>query len=64
MDVFPNGEVISCKFFPEFSVGDMKKDSVYDVWHGEHFTKLRETIDKCGLMPVCSKCSLLYSRGI
>lgn len=64
MDVFPNGEVISCKFFPEFSVGDMKKDSVYDVWHGEQFTKVRETIDECGLMPVCSKCSLLYSRGI
>jgi radical SAM protein with 4Fe4S-binding SPASM domain len=64
MDVFPNGEVISCKFYPEFSVGDLKSSSVHDVWHSRKFTEVRETIDKCGLMPVCSKCSLLYSRGI
>ncbi|WP_375502649.1 radical SAM protein [uncultured Nostoc sp.] len=64
MDVFPNSEVISCKFFPEFSVGDLKNDTVSDVWHGEKFTKVRETIEQCGLMPICSKCSLLYSRGI
>ena len=64
MDIFPNGEVISCKFFPEFSVGDIKTESVNDVWHGCKFTKVRETIDREGLMPVCSKCNLLYSRGI
>jgi radical SAM protein with 4Fe4S-binding SPASM domain len=64
MDVFPNGEVISCKFFPEFSVGDLKKHSLQDVWHSDNFKKVRETIDMCGLMPVCSKCNLLYSRGI
>ena len=63
MDIFPNGEVISCKFYPEFSVGDLKSDSVDDVWHGSKFTEVRHTIDNCGLMPVCSKCSLLYSRG-
>ncbi|MBW4635804.1 MAG: radical SAM protein [Iphinoe sp. HA4291-MV1] len=64
MDIFPNGEVISCKFFPEFSVGDLKAESVHDIWHGCKFTKVRETIDNEGLMPVCAKCNLLYSRGI
>jgi radical SAM protein with 4Fe4S-binding SPASM domain len=64
MDVFPNGEVISCKFFPEFSVGDLKSHSLQDVWHSDKFTNVRETIDTCGLMPVCAKCNLLYSRGI
>lgn len=64
MDVFPNGEVVSCKFFPEFSVGDLKEENVQDIWHGCKFTKVRETIDHEGLMPVCSKCNLLYSRGI
>lgn len=64
MDIFPNGEVVSCKFFPEFSVGDLQKESVHDVWHGCKFTKVRETIDNEGLMPICAKCNLLYSRGI
>jgi MoaA/NifB/PqqE/SkfB family radical SAM enzyme len=64
LDVFPNGEVVSCKFFPEFSVGDLKTKSVSEVWHGSQFTKVRETVDCCGLMPVCAKCNLLYTRGI
>jgi radical SAM protein with 4Fe4S-binding SPASM domain len=64
MDIFPSGEVISCKFFPEFSVGNLESDSLQNVWHSDKFKQVRETIDTCGLMPVCSKCSLLYSRGI
>lgn len=63
MDIFPNGEVISCKFFPEFSVGNLTTDSVDAVWHGERFSRVREVVDN-GLMPVCAKCNLLYSRGI
>jgi radical SAM protein with 4Fe4S-binding SPASM domain len=64
MDIFPGGEVVSCKFFPEFSVGDLATESVQAVWHSDKFTKVRSAVDTCGLMPVCSKCSLLYSRGI
>lgn len=64
MDIFPNGEVVSCKFFPEFSVGNLQQESVSEVWQGCKFNQVRETIDREGLMPVCSKCNLLYSRGI
>jgi radical SAM protein with 4Fe4S-binding SPASM domain len=64
MDVFPNGEVISCKFFPEFAVGDLKQAEVIDIWKGERFDRVRETVARCGLMPVCAKCNLLYTRGL
>jgi radical SAM protein with 4Fe4S-binding SPASM domain len=63
MDVFPNGEVVSCKFFPELAVGNLGTAEVADVWHGSRFDQVRETVSRCGLMPVCSKCSLLYTRG-
>lgn len=63
MDIFPDGEVISCKFFPEFRMGNLGRDEVLDVWHGAPFNKLRETVSSCGLMPVCAKCNLLYTRG-
>lgn len=63
MDVMPNGDVVSCKFFPEFAAGNLHRQGVVEVWHGERFKVLRDTIDR-GLMPVCSKCNLLYSRGI
>jgi radical SAM protein with 4Fe4S-binding SPASM domain len=63
MDVFPNGEVVSCKFFPEFAVGNLAEAEVAEVWQGSRFDQVRETVSRCGLMPVCSKCSLLYTRG-
>lgn len=63
MDVFPDGEVVSCKFFPEFRVGSLVASSVAEVWKGERFRQVRETVARCGLMPVCAKCPLLYTRG-
>jgi radical SAM protein with 4Fe4S-binding SPASM domain len=63
LDVFPNGDVVSCKFFPEFSVGNLHEQPVAEVWHGERYDRVRETIAGCGLMPVCAKCNVLYTRG-
>lgn len=63
MDVFPSGEVVSCKFFPEFAVGNLAEAEVAEVWQGSRFEQVRETVSRCGLMPVCAKCNLLYTRG-
>ncbi|NOW06638.1 radical SAM protein [Clostridium beijerinckii] len=62
MEVLPNGYVSSCKHFPELIIGDLSKDSVYDIWHGENYTKTRKVIQK-QLMPVCTKCNNLYLHG-
>ncbi len=63
MDVFPDGSVVSCKFFPEFTMGSLQRQTLTDVWHGASFKHLRDTVQRCGLMPVCAKCNLLYTRG-
>jgi len=63
LDVLPSGEAVSCKFFPEFTMGDLRRDAVDEVWHGRRFAQMRDTIGRCGLMPVCAKCNLLYTRG-
>jgi radical SAM protein with 4Fe4S-binding SPASM domain len=63
LDVFPNGDVVSCKFFPEFAVGNLHAATLAEVWHGERYDRVRETVAGCGLMPVCAKCNLLYTRG-
>jgi len=62
MNVLPSGEVSVCKMFPEFRVGNLTNETVFDLWHNENFKKCREQIS-CGLMPVCSKCILLYLHG-
>jgi radical SAM protein with 4Fe4S-binding SPASM domain len=63
LDVFPSGDVVSCKFFPEFFVGNLARDTLADVWHGPRYERVRQTVAACGLMPVCAKCNLLYTRG-
>jgi radical SAM protein with 4Fe4S-binding SPASM domain len=63
LDVMPSGDVVSCKFFPESAVGNLHDEDAATIWHGPRFQRVRRTLDRCGLMPVCAKCSLLYSRG-
>jgi radical SAM protein with 4Fe4S-binding SPASM domain len=63
LDVFPNADVVSCKFFPEFTVGNLATQSVAEVWHGARYDDVRRTVATCGLMPACAKCNLLYARG-
>ena len=63
MDVFPNGDVVSCKFFPEFRVGNLHEADFAAIWQGERFDQVRSTVAECGLMPACAKCNLLYTRG-
>jgi hypothetical protein len=63
LDVLPSGEAVSCKFVPELTVGDLRSHEVEAVWHGRPFERVRETVERCGLMPVCAKCNLLYTRG-
>ena len=62
MDVLADGSVCSCKLFPEFSVGNLYDEGVVDIWRGEKFGRVRETIHE-GLTPICSKCVLLYLHG-
>lgn len=63
MDVLADGSLSACKNFPEFTVGNLYTMGVIEVWHSAAFSRLREIIN-AGLMPVCSKCVLLYLNGI
>ena len=62
MNIEANGNVVMCKMFPEFKVGNINEGNVKEIWHNDTITKCREKIG-CGLMPICSKCILLYLHG-
>ena len=59
MDVMEDGTVSACKHFKEFVVGDLNKESIYEVWNSCTFNRIRKIMDK-NLMPVCSQCNNLY----
>lgn len=62
IDILSTGEVSSCKLFKEFIVGNLHNQSLEEIWHGEKYRKFREILNK-KLMPVCSRCILLYLNG-
>ena len=63
MDVLASGDVTSCQCFPEFVVGNIKNQSIEEVWKGKLYDEVRTVINQ-GLTPVCSKCILLYLNGV
>lgn len=63
LNVMASGDVTVCKLFPEFIVDNLYNMDLKEVWHGDKFRQFREKLG-CGLMPVCSKCILLYLHGI
>jgi len=64
MDVMSSGRVSTCKLFPEFEIGSLKDKNVSDLWLGGDFSRFRETHEKTGLMPICSKCIVLHLQGL
>ncbi|MEE1742631.1 radical SAM protein [Streptomyces sp. BE147] len=64
MEVHADGNVSSCKFFPEFVVGNLYDTPVIDLWQSEKFRRVRSILAETGMMPVCSKCILLYLNGV
>ncbi|KAA0109640.1 radical SAM protein [Mycolicibacterium sp. P1-5] len=64
LEVHADGNVSSCKFFPEFVVGNLYETDVLDLWQSPEFRKIRTILATNGMMPVCSKCILLYLNGV
>ena len=64
MEVHADGNVSSCKFFPEFVVGNLYDTEMTELWQSEAFRRVRSILSANGMMPVCSKCILLYLNGV
>ncbi|MDQ0495446.1 radical SAM/SPASM domain-containing protein [Paenibacillus brasilensis] len=62
-DILPDGKVMPCKFFSEFTIGSLREHSLEEIWKSDAYEKTRQKINHEGLTPVCSKCSVLYLHG-
>jgi MoaA/NifB/PqqE/SkfB family radical SAM enzyme len=62
LDVRCTGKVTSCQPYPDLAVGDLNHQGLLEVWHGMKFGRVRDVVQD-GLMPICSKCILLYLNG-
>ena len=62
VDIDANGYLTSCKHFKEFYMGDLKNQELMEIWKSDKYNELRKKVHSA-LMPVCSKCSVLYLQS-
>lgn len=53
--LLPNGDVISCTPFSDTVMGNLKEETLAEIWHGEVYRRLRNAISR-GLTPICHRC--------
>ena len=56
MEIDSNGDVSLCRDYHDYIIGNIKTDTVMDLWNNEKALKFRTSISKDGLMPVCRRC--------
>jgi MoaA/NifB/PqqE/SkfB family radical SAM enzyme len=61
--VEPDGEVCFCGDFPDYFIGNVRKQSFREVWTGERAWKFRDKLAKEPL-PICNRCcgSFVYGK--
>jgi radical SAM protein with 4Fe4S-binding SPASM domain len=58
----PDGDVTFCGDFPDYVIGNVRKQTFTDVWRGEKAQRFREKLAKEPL-PICNRCCGNYVYG-
>ncbi len=56
-DIMPNGDVVPCRDYPDYVVGNITEDSIVNIFNGERYRKFRTALKEAGgLFPICARC--------
>ncbi|MGC8765370.1 MAG: radical SAM protein [Brevinematia bacterium] len=65
VDINYNGDVHFCADYPHYIIGNIKKESILDIYNNEKAVKFRKVLrnSKNGVFPACSRCYQLMLCG-
>ncbi|MFQ6064873.1 MAG: radical SAM/SPASM domain-containing protein [Candidatus Bathyarchaeia archaeon] len=57
-NIMPNGDVVSCRDFPDVVMGNLMKDTLLNIFNCKTFRKFRRALSRQpnGVFPLCSRC--------
>jgi radical SAM protein with 4Fe4S-binding SPASM domain len=56
-EVMPNGDVAPCRDYPDYIVGNIRENSIVDIFNNDRYRKFRMALKECGgLFPICARC--------
>jgi radical SAM protein with 4Fe4S-binding SPASM domain len=56
IEIDSNGDISLCRDYHDYTIGNVMKDKLDDMWNGEKAVKFRRSIASEGPMPVCRRC--------
>ena len=56
VELHSNGDMSPCRDYHDYTVGNIKDDSIINLWNCEKYTSFRQSLRSQGLMPVCTRC--------
>jgi len=59
IDIQPNGDVNFCVDFPDYIIGNIKDNTIEEIWHNDRAEKFRNYY-KDSLLPLCVRCGAKY----
>ena len=55
--IAPNGDVYTCRDYPDVVTGNIQKDNLLNIWNNDQSRAFRMLLkEEGGLMPICSRC--------
>ncbi len=51
-----NGDMSPCRDYHDYVVGNVKTATISELWNADSYRRFRRSLDKDGLMPVCTRC--------
>jgi len=56
VEINANGDMSPCRDYHDYVVGNVKTHSITELWNNDAYRRFRCSLDKEGLMPVCTRC--------
>lgn len=53
----PNGDITTCEEYHDCVMGNIKTESILDIWNNEKYRHFRKVIKKIGYFPYCTRCT-------
>lgn len=56
-ELMPNGDVATCRDYPDYITGNIMGQKLSDIWNGEKYVRFRKALkNNGGTFPLCSRC--------
>ncbi|HEY4001959.1 MAG TPA: radical SAM protein [Candidatus Xenobia bacterium] len=55
-EIMPNGDVATCRDYPDYVCGNIKTESLLSIWNNEKYQRFRSVLKEEGLLPICARC--------